>query len=348
MKRLWKPPAMFRNNKGVAAIYVAIMLVVFIGIVALAFDIGYMMVSRNESQDAADAAALAGARKLGDNYYQGTNPVTDQVIAVAQNTAALNKVAGQNLAVDNVNTQIGTWDPPFNSTSPDPPNAVCVEVKREEGLTNGAINTFFAPVIGIDKVKSKATACAALSGPCNAKPTIPLGIGRSWFASVGANGGCTKIQVNATYSSCAGWTNLSTEKFQQQQVQGLLENPATMPMVGAGDIIGFGNGTVTPILTDLEALFSSTTYDIDNKTFNADGTVKDWTTTVVVFEDYNVCQPPTTPYKVLGFATVRIDSMVTTGNEKGINGEVQCPIVEEGRGGCFYAGTLGTIPNLVK
>ncbi len=44
------------------------MLVVFIGFTALAIDVGYMMVARNQLHNAADASALAGARQLGENY----------------------------------------------------------------------------------------------------------------------------------------------------------------------------------------------------------------------------------------------------------------------------------------
>ena len=59
-----------RGKRGVVAVYVAIILVVLIGFVALAVDVGYMMVVRNQLQNAADASALAATRQLGDIYEQ--------------------------------------------------------------------------------------------------------------------------------------------------------------------------------------------------------------------------------------------------------------------------------------
>ena len=60
MKKLFNISAKFKNEKGVTLVYVAILLVVFLGIAALAIDIGYHRVVRNQLQNAADAAALAG------------------------------------------------------------------------------------------------------------------------------------------------------------------------------------------------------------------------------------------------------------------------------------------------
>lgn len=58
----------FRNERGVVAPLVAIMLSVLLGAVALAIDVGYMMNTRTELQRIADGAALAGARTLGRLY----------------------------------------------------------------------------------------------------------------------------------------------------------------------------------------------------------------------------------------------------------------------------------------
>jgi len=355
-----------KNQRGVTIIVVAILIVVLLGFVALAVDIGYVMVARNELQNAADAAALAGARRMGQNYHDGVDQSTscaENVTSVAQNTASKNKAAGMNLAEDisagNVVTSIGKWDPtkPPNerfTITCDYPNAVKVVAKREGGTTNGPIGTFFAPIFKLinpsspDTVNVGATACAALSGPCEEKPTIPLGIGMSWFTNLHANNFCTQIALNDTMSSCAGWTNLADKPYKQQDVQDLLENPTTIPTIKAEDYVEFGGGTTTPILNDLIAIFNSTTWDSANKTFNADGTVATWKISVIVFEDLGICGNPNERSKVLGFATILITGIQTEGSNKGPYGVVQCFLTKEGRGGCFYAGTLGTIPGLVQ
>lgn len=53
-----------KNNKGMALVYVALTIVVLIAFVGIAVDIGYMYVAKGQLQNAADAAALAGARRL--------------------------------------------------------------------------------------------------------------------------------------------------------------------------------------------------------------------------------------------------------------------------------------------
>jgi Flp pilus assembly protein TadG len=46
------------DQRGVTIIFVAILIVVFLGFVAFAVDIGHLRVVRNEIQNAADAGAL--------------------------------------------------------------------------------------------------------------------------------------------------------------------------------------------------------------------------------------------------------------------------------------------------
>lgn len=96
--------ALCNNKRGVSAVWVAILLVVFMGFVALAIDIGYLKVVRNELNNAADAAALAGARQL---YYepgglhggevnagQDTTIYPDSANRIAYITAIPNKAQG--------------------------------------------------------------------------------------------------------------------------------------------------------------------------------------------------------------------------------------------------------------
>ena len=61
------------KQKGATAVTIAFLLIVLVGFAALSIDVGYLMVTRNELQNVADAAALAAARKLG-NYYENMTP----------------------------------------------------------------------------------------------------------------------------------------------------------------------------------------------------------------------------------------------------------------------------------
>ncbi len=56
------------DERGVTAIIIGLLMVVFIGIAAVVVDIGYAMVTKNELHNIADGAALAATGWLGDNY----------------------------------------------------------------------------------------------------------------------------------------------------------------------------------------------------------------------------------------------------------------------------------------
>jgi Flp pilus assembly protein TadG len=80
MYRFVKKNISARGERGAVIVIFAICLFVLIGFAALAIDIGYLHTTRSELQNVADAAALAGARYLGDEYAKltpsemGTHP----------------------------------------------------------------------------------------------------------------------------------------------------------------------------------------------------------------------------------------------------------------------------------
>jgi len=63
-----KSKILLGNQKGAAAIVTVIVLAMLLGFSALAIDVGYMYSTRNELQNVADSAALAGAGELGNIY----------------------------------------------------------------------------------------------------------------------------------------------------------------------------------------------------------------------------------------------------------------------------------------
>ena len=65
-----------KDQKGTVIVLFALTLTVLLGFTALAIDIGDLYVGRNELQNAADAAALAGALLLPDTTAAGNNSAT--------------------------------------------------------------------------------------------------------------------------------------------------------------------------------------------------------------------------------------------------------------------------------
>jgi len=75
------------NQTGAIAILVGLLMVVFVGLAALAVDIGHLYLVRNELQNASDAGALAGARVL---YNEDGTEINEGANATAYDAAVAN------------------------------------------------------------------------------------------------------------------------------------------------------------------------------------------------------------------------------------------------------------------
>jgi Flp pilus assembly protein TadG len=107
-------PTKSKNQRGATLVLFAVLLFLLIGVAALAIDLGYLFVARNELQNAADAGALAGAREL---YYSEDSipPGSTELIGTVNpgadnfglNTATMNK--SEKIAVEVTTVERGHW-----------------------------------------------------------------------------------------------------------------------------------------------------------------------------------------------------------------------------------------------
>jgi hypothetical protein len=367
-----------KNEKGVAAVYVAIMLAVFIGITALAVDVGYLMVSRNELQNAADASALAATRQLGAIYepmsYEAQqtyicNP--GDIITVAQSAALSNKAAGEVVTVQggdglSGDVIIGKWEGADKTLTPtlSQPDAVRVTTRRDPSVAAGQISTFFARIFGIDKVSVSATATAALSAIATANLAdmeLPVGISKVWFERGVFCG--ESIHFYPT-DSCAGWTDFSTKKGKYDPGSSSVNDIDVRTLI---DDIRLHNFPYAGMPTQIQAgatqfpfiggTLSTPTFDAMEKLFNSRKTCCDnngnfyWDTLVVVYDRPGdtpaSCGNPNDLYTIVGFAKIRLREVVGAAG-KYLEGTVICGPLEPGRSGGGNYGTKGTIPGLVQ
>lgn len=155
-----------RSENGQTLVQVTLMLVVLLGFVALAIDVGLIYAERRHMQNAADAGALAGAREL---CLTG-NPTTAENIARAYAT-----------------TQNG---------------AAAVDVTIDGNIVNVvahiSADTFLAGVIGVNSVAVEAdaaAACGAANSACGLWPVaFSLTAWRKFYDS-GAPGGCRAQEI---------------------------------------------------------------------------------------------------------------------------------------------------------
>jgi hypothetical protein len=120
-------PSIKTARPGTILPIVALGLVGIFGLVALAVDIGMVAVARTQCQNAADAAAMAGARVLNGNTTNNNN--VKSAVQTAVSTATANTVLSKLLTQAQLTIQVGsyTYDPKSQSF-PSPPFANLVTV----------------------------------------------------------------------------------------------------------------------------------------------------------------------------------------------------------------------------
>jgi len=354
-----------KNQAGVSAVIVAIVLTMLIGFTALAVDVGFMYVTKNELQNVADAAALAGAGYLG-SIYKGLSYDEQQthefsrsdIVGVAQQVALKNQAAKMNIVINDADVTIGNWD----GTNPLPPMAAPIVgpdavriIARRDGSANGPITTFFAKIFGIDSVDVSADATAALTGQSTAGPgglPFPAGISKKWFEKDEYCNQPIKFYPTGTLEGCAGWHTYDESPANASKLREILEGLTPpdrtyeSPPVQAGETeFTFTGGTVTSAFDEMKALFDAMKV-LNDGVLDADENPDTWTTSVVVY-DWDDCRNPHGDITITGFAVVTITE-VQDAPDKIIQAKVICDMIESGRGGGSNYGTMGTIPGLVE
>ncbi|MEJ2068882.1 MAG: TadG family pilus assembly protein [Syntrophobacterales bacterium] len=166
-----------RNNRGspgergAITPVLAVCLAMALGFMAMTIVLGQLFVGKNELQNIADAAALAGAKKLirEDPPNSGEAKVfCSEAITTAQTVAAENCSFGDTMTVTAADVTLGQWDLATGtftrtgcSTNPLEVTAIQVTVRRD-GSDNPSLTTFFGGLLGTPQMNSSATAIAYL------------------------------------------------------------------------------------------------------------------------------------------------------------------------------------------
>lgn len=165
------------KRRGVVAVLVLVMTATLVGFAALTVDVGVLYHTRQDLQDSADAAAMAGASALTrdvmmqvrqTNNSAALGDVLFSVSDRASITALLNpswgtletQVVSSDIVTGYLNLASATSALQAGAT-PSTFNAIQVTVHRESGGLNGAVEYFFAPIFGASSGATHATATAA-------------------------------------------------------------------------------------------------------------------------------------------------------------------------------------------
>lgn len=146
-------------RKGVAIVLVTVCFTIIVAAVALAVDLGHIILAEAQLQNAADSASLSAARALKNGEQDAIN--------AAKYWALENVTAGQNVVVSDSDIELGIWDidlAEFQSIpigSSEEPNAVRVTCRRTQA-NNNPVSLFIAPFFGTDFADIVCSSIASL------------------------------------------------------------------------------------------------------------------------------------------------------------------------------------------
>lgn len=296
------------DQKGLALIYIALLMVAFCAFLGLAVDIGYMYVAKGQLQNAADSAALAGASGL-----------PDQAGARAKATAfaQMNPVVpNATVAVASGDITLGNWDrrnnPSFNPAGT-PVNAVKVEAKRTDGSVGGPIDLFFSRIVDDRWSQMGVSATAIAQRPVRAGAYIMI----DTTACSNPSTISPPLSLNASTNNMAWTSLLSTPTGPGITVNDLIRGYVVPDVDVCTNQIYSTNGTAG-VFKDTEAVFYDPDYDRINKTLDGSGGVSTWTIIVPYADD--PADQTKDPHTVLGYAKIRIIRACGTGGGNPFNG----------------------------
>jgi Flp pilus assembly protein TadG len=199
-------PELISSRRGVALPFIALLLFVFLGMAALAVDVGILLGARTEAQRTADAAALAGATIL---LADGQNEALARSTAI--DWAARNLIRNESVVVEPGDVDVELQN-----------GLVRVRVYRT-AARGSAVPNIFARAIGFPS-SDVSTWAAAVAGAGNAiRCPLPFAlVDRFWDTSAGQLSGWTDAidRNNDIYNQGArdnnpapptgrtGWSNL--------------------------------------------------------------------------------------------------------------------------------------------
>lgn len=166
------------RRRGVAVAVVLVAFLAVLGTAALTVDVGTLILAKQQLQDAADAAALAGVSSLQMELD------SELARSAALTAAAANKALGTPVTLDrNVDVEVGAWDAetrtiiPFDESSgtpsvPDGVVAVRARARRTTDAPDGPVPTFFAKALGFGSWDAASEATAGLTVSQRERPPV--------------------------------------------------------------------------------------------------------------------------------------------------------------------------------
>lgn len=284
-----------RQHRGATVIFVAIGMVMLLGFVALAVDLGYLYVVRGELQNAADSGALAGAQVLYDDPTTTADVPGSQVYAgantMAQNYVQQNYSEKTQVTVESI--ERGHWSFATRTFTPNDSlapvslwdvtaeeldanlafiNAVRVKTRRMRDVGGQLPKNFFAKLFGTARSEVKATAVAYIGFAGKLEPFAvdqPIAICKQAITVNGEYTCGVGRMLNSGQNEghqTAGWTNFSQpcSTANDNEVRGLVCGSGNPVMLDLGQTLGTTNGVQQNVFDAVkDCWWNNSAYDRD-------------------------------------------------------------------------------------
>ena len=258
-----------RDQRGSILLFTTILVVPLMIIIGgLAMDLAYYGTVDDELQRSMDAAALAGAGKLGfnDTYF----PAARQW---ARDYALLNpyRTGSINLDLNTVNSPtgnivLGIWNGGIFTPSLDGTQVNAVQCRFAT-----TVPTSFLRLIGVNNLNTGAMAIAWAAQPATTPPNacvFPVGLSSCFFGGGGNNSlGCgatvafhSSSDESAVGANTAAWINMTgpgnpSADATKAAIQAAANGTCNGTTLSTGNLVGANNGVIGSVIGDLMEIF---------------------------------------------------------------------------------------------
>jgi Flp pilus assembly protein TadG len=356
-----------RGERGVTAVLVAVLMAMLLGFVALAMNLGHRTAVRGQLQNAADAAALAGAKELDGTLAKITSQSPE---LMAANFSARHQSDRLDVTIDpTVDVTLGNWDPyatnlataftPITAaTAADARNVNAVQVTTFRQASRGnTVAVWMDAFLGnTNKGMDVVTQAVAVNGgPCiDDCPDVPLAFFTCGLVQSNDALNCwtyPHMTYTATFSpdpsDTVGFSSLSSASASTTVYRDILGgNNCANYLTHVGESVNVSNGAQLNALcgTDNPPGFNKFCL-ADN---NGDCTIHPKIHAPVVDGD---CPPKfNQAHTVVGFATLIMTKLSCKGATKYMEFQFLCDQIAPNpdKIGCGFWGTGPLQPKLVR
>lgn len=326
-------------QQGSSIVAAMLFLPVMLAFFALAIDIGYYYVVRNELQNAADAAALAGAENLVRKISDLTTPDFNTARIKALSIIPLNHA--DNNALINGEIINGYWDVTGkysglmsvigSDTSITYYPAIEVTIKKDNSNNNGPFKSFFgATMLGINTINMKAKAVAVTGGPgAINKDLMPIALGGCIFTNPPTGTFSTGTLFSKGGSNCytGQWTTYSVNSNSNAFLKKLV-NYATGVEI---------NSSPTPLTIGQKVWIQTGVKATDFKLIDACSAMNgNSSCAYMVVPVVSGSVSTNSQQQIMGFACVKVLNVTGSGSNTAINLQLILPENTDGTINSYY------------